>query len=154
MSAESAEQWTPLPFDLRLGVPFTYSDRAISNISNTDAFNTGIDLRDDKKCIVCGDSDRTIQHAHIIPKVESDTVGSLTSSVTSILLKFEQWEVMRQREFIPAPAKSVQHEARNGILLCPSHHAQFDAYYFYIRWVPEVSVMSISLSLLAILTSY
>jgi hypothetical protein len=77
MSAESAEPWAPLPFDLRLGTPFTYSDRAISQISNTEAFNTGIDLRDDNKCIVCGDFGRsTIQHTHIIPKVENDTVRS------------------------------------------------------------------------------
>src|ERR1700722_174183 len=69
------ESWTPLPFDLRLGTPFTYSDRAISQISNTEAFNTGIDLRDGDQCIVCGVSHYDIvQHAPIIPQVEYDTV--------------------------------------------------------------------------------
>ena len=63
----------------------------------------------------------------------------LTSSVTSILLKLDQWKLMRERKFIPTPAKSVQHEPRNGIILCPNHHALFDAYCFYIRWVLQVS---------------
>ena len=71
MSAESAERWTPLPFDLRLGTPFTYSDHTISQISDTEAFETRINLRDDDKCIVCGDFGQgIIQHAHIIPQVE------------------------------------------------------------------------------------
>jgi hypothetical protein len=75
MDAESAEQWTPLPFDLRLGNPFTYSDRAISQISTSEAFKTGIDARDAHHCIVCGVNRKdVIQHAHIIPQVEDDTV--------------------------------------------------------------------------------
>lgn len=45
---------------------------------------------------------------------------------------------MRDHGFIPRQAKSVIHEARNGVLLCSNHHKQFDGLCFYIRWVPEV----------------
>jgi hypothetical protein len=71
------ETWTPIAFHLVDGNPFTYSERAISVISGTEAFNTGINRRDDKRCIVCGlDSRVLLEHAHIIPKVEIETVRS------------------------------------------------------------------------------
>jgi hypothetical protein len=64
----------PSPIDLRQGPPFTYSEQAISQISNTEVFSSGIDKRDAEKCIICGfDAKRLLQHAHIIPKVESET---------------------------------------------------------------------------------
>ena len=46
------------------------------------------------------------------------------------------------RGFIPSFAKSVEHEPRNGINLCDTHHSDFDGYRFFIRWVPLVSLNS------------
>jgi hypothetical protein len=66
--------WIPTAYDLRQGCPFTYSERAISLISGTEAFNTGINTRDDGHCIVCGVSIRGNERAHIVPRVEYDTV--------------------------------------------------------------------------------
>ena len=68
-------QWTPEPFNLRQGNPFEYSEYAISSISGTEAFETGIKIRDRRLCVVCGLSQRQALHyCHIIPKVEDDTV--------------------------------------------------------------------------------
>jgi hypothetical protein len=36
----------------------------------------------------------------------------------------------------------VEHEPRNGINLCYTHHSDFDGYRFFIRWVPSVSLNS------------
>lgn len=41
--------------------------------------------------------------------------------------------------WIPATARSVIHEPRNGILLCKNHHGAFDHHQFFIRFVREVS---------------
>ena len=49
-----------------------------------------------------------------------------------------QWHLMKQLGFVPGSAKGVVHEAQNGIQLCAVHHGQFDAYRYYIHWVPEV----------------
>jgi len=49
-----------------------------------------------------------------------------------------QWEEMKQLGFVPAQAKSAEHEARNGIRLCTSHHTLSDRLCYYIRWMPEV----------------
>jgi hypothetical protein len=53
---------------------------------------------------------------------------------------------MRSRSFIPLQAKSVGHEARNGMVLCMNHRYAFDAYFFYIRWMPEVCSSFIPIS--------
>ncbi|KAI0293777.1 hypothetical protein BC826DRAFT_368939 [Russula brevipes] len=50
------------------------------------------------------------------------------------------WAFLKTRGFIPPLAKSVEHEPRNGINLCYSHHADFDSYRFFIRWVPSVRI--------------
>jgi len=57
-------KWTPTPFNLVGGNPFPYSDHAISVISATEAFETGINRRDNKRCVVCDDEqlDRTRPH--------------------------------------------------------------------------------------------
>ena len=67
--------FTPVPFNLLTGPPFNYSDHPISSISGTEAFETGIKLRDANSCVVCGESERrNLNYCHIIPKVEDDTV--------------------------------------------------------------------------------
>ena len=45
---------------------------------------------------------------------------------------------MKQLGFVPQASKTAAHETRNGILMCGNHHLSFDAFHFYIRWVPEV----------------
>ena len=45
---------------------------------------------------------------------------------------------MKEAGFVPQNAKSVGSEARNGLLLCKTHHGLFDLYSYYIRWMPEV----------------
>ncbi|KAF5382142.1 hypothetical protein D9615_004426 [Tricholomella constricta] len=120
----AAELWMPTVFDLSSGYPFTHDARAISVISGTDAFTTVIDTRDKKRCVVCGERGRSVlEHAHIVPRVEDET-----------------WEDLRHHGFIPLLAKSVQHEARNGVLLCKNHHGRFEDHEFYIRWVPEFQI--------------
>ena len=67
----------PTVFDLTSGNPFTYEARAISVISGTEAFKRGINTRDKKRCVVCGERGRAVlEHAHIVPKVEEETVRS------------------------------------------------------------------------------
>ena len=72
-------EWVPQPFNLLLdGNPFQYSDHAISSISGTEAFETGIKRRDRNQCVICGREGarfgRTLNYCHIIPKVEDQTV--------------------------------------------------------------------------------
>lgn len=56
---------------------FEYPAHPISEISATEAFNTGIDHRDGGVCIVCGsDLDLDMEHAHIIPQVETRVVSA------------------------------------------------------------------------------
>jgi len=59
--------WTPTPFNLLNGHPFAYAEDNISLISGTEAFDTGIDIRDAQRCIICGIG-IGLQHCHIIPK--------------------------------------------------------------------------------------
>ncbi|KAF9507170.1 hypothetical protein BS47DRAFT_1352021 [Hydnum rufescens UP504] len=67
-----------------------------------EAFVTGMNKRDKGQCVVCGHGTMLgCDHAHIVPKVEGAT-----------------WEDLRTRQFIPQGAKSVEHEARNGVLFC------------------------------------
>jgi hypothetical protein len=128
------------PFDLRNGLPFPYDDYAVSQISNTEAFVTGIDKRDAEHCVVCGihANEGILEHAHIVPKSEPYTVRVSDESHALSYLTLIQWENLRTRQFIPRQAKTVEHEARNGLLLCKNHHSLFDAYRFYIRWIPGV----------------
>ncbi|KAF8801744.1 hypothetical protein BYT27DRAFT_7173764 [Phlegmacium glaucopus] len=46
---------------------------------------------------------------------------------------------MRSLRYIPQNAKSVLHESRNGILLCPTHRQGFEHHQFYIRWNSEAN---------------
>jgi hypothetical protein len=54
------ESWTPRAYNLWAGIPFAYSEHAISAISGTEEFNTGINA---KRCIVCGLDDRLLLEA-------------------------------------------------------------------------------------------
>jgi len=70
----------------------------------------------------------TVQSALSVAKLQGISLNIATSCL--------RWRT--EQGFIPAQAKSVEHEARNGMLLCRSHHGLFDSFYFYIRWVPQV----------------
>ena len=70
-------EWIPGQFNLLEGNPFEYAsaEDAISSISGTEAFETGIEKRDGDLCVVCGFSDpRALDYCYIIPKVEDETV--------------------------------------------------------------------------------
>ena len=70
--------WTPVPFNLLTGNPFSYALRSVSAVSATEAFVTGIDLRDKGRCVVCGNGLQVVlEHAHIVPRVEHETVCPL-----------------------------------------------------------------------------
>ena len=65
----------PLNLNLDTGLPFSYSSSAISTISDTEAFATGINRRDSHSCIVCGQKEKIIlDHCHIVPKHEEESV--------------------------------------------------------------------------------
>jgi hypothetical protein len=73
---------TLFPLPLESGEPpagYAWPDRATSDLSTTTAFNTGIDERDrffgQRRCVVCGRQGVVLQHCHIIPKIEEDTVS-------------------------------------------------------------------------------
>ncbi|KAF8339310.1 hypothetical protein F5887DRAFT_1077528 [Amanita rubescens] len=100
-----------------------------SEASNTTAFDTRVDARDLRRCVVCGKKAREGPHpgvhrAHIIDKTEY------------VLWNFR----LKNTGFIPPLAKSVKHEPRNGINLCNLHHRHFDGYRFFVRWVPSARV--------------
>lgn len=45
--------------------------------------------------------------------------------------------------WIPGGAKEHgEHEPRNGLTMCKNHHDGFDRYYFFMRYFPEVSLIS------------
>ncbi|KAF8966628.1 hypothetical protein BDZ97DRAFT_1917438 [Flammula alnicola] len=114
-----------LPLPSTPNVIFTdlWCDYNTTQPSDTAAFDTGIDGRDNGVCIVCGFDDyQALKHCHIIPLTEPDT-----------------WEFMQSLGYIPNNAKSVSHESRNGILMCPNHCVAFDHYQFYIRWNSEAN---------------
>jgi 5-methylcytosine-specific restriction endonuclease McrA len=61
--------------DLSEGPIFQYFEYDQSVASDTAAFETGIDDRDDHRCIVCGVALRDmLEYCHIIPKDEVETV--------------------------------------------------------------------------------
>ncbi|KAM6504521.1 hypothetical protein JOM56_001464 [Amanita muscaria] len=120
----------PLPNQLPDG--YGWENRESSTLQTTTystAFDTGIDDRDTflgkKRCIVCGAQNslvrRSLHHCHIIPKSEPGT-----------------WTDLQRRGWFPSEAKTdPAHEPRNGLLLCRTHHGDFDEYSFFIRFVPH-----------------
>ncbi|KAJ7481585.1 hypothetical protein FB451DRAFT_1236497 [Mycena latifolia] len=115
------------PFELpfrRLFEGYCWEDRPLSLLSTTTAFKTGIDTRDRflgiQRCLVCGVRN-DLEHAHIIPLAEPRT-----------------WEDLKSRSWLPHTVKSVEHEPRNGLTLCPNHRKLFDHYKYFIRFIPEI----------------
>ncbi|EIW76845.1 hypothetical protein CONPUDRAFT_168586, partial [Coniophora puteana RWD-64-598 SS2] len=50
-----------------------------------------------------------------------------------------EWAHLQQVGWIPAGAKaSPEHEPRNGLMMCPTHHVAFDALMFFIRYEPKL----------------
>jgi len=92
--------------------------------STTTAFKTGVDGRDtfhgEPGCIVCGVGGHgLLEHCHISMESEPHV-----------------WDGLRRRNWIPSAAKArPQHDPRNGILMCGTHHSLFNSYYFFIRYV-------------------
>lgn len=76
-------------------------------------------------CVICGNSS-AIRYCHIIPQDELVT-----------------WQDLKARGWIPPAATAVcpydepRNEPRNGLVLCPSHHANFNEHLFFIRFSPE-----------------
>jgi len=95
-------------------------------MSTVSAFKTGIDQRDrflgEGRCIVCGASTwDVLEHCHIIPQSEPHT-----------------WRDLKRRNWIPQGAKaSPDHDPRDGLLMCPTHHSAFDKHKFFIRFLPS-----------------
>ncbi|KAM6497253.1 hypothetical protein JOM56_007726 [Amanita muscaria] len=97
----------------------------ISEASNTTDFDTAVDARDLRCCVVCGKEAAGgprpgVQRANIIGKTEDPL-----------------WDFLKNTGFVPSIAKSVVHEPRNGINLCVSHHSDFDGYRCFIQRVPS-----------------
>ncbi|KAF9458123.1 hypothetical protein BDZ94DRAFT_1174250 [Collybia nuda] len=112
------------------GPPSDYAWRpracAASKRSTVTTFTTGIDERDviggRRRCIICGiTTDFLLQHCHIIPRHEEST-----------------WNNLGVKGWGPTRMKFVALEPRNGILLCANHHLAFDAYCFFIRYIPNI----------------
>jgi HNH endonuclease len=64
-------------------------------------------------------------------------------SISLLLLVFlfahDQWETLQEDNFIPKTKRTVEKYPRNGILMCKSHHALFDSFFFFIRY--DITVM-------------
>ncbi|EJF59951.1 hypothetical protein DICSQDRAFT_64233 [Dichomitus squalens LYAD-421 SS1] len=110
------------PFDAPLG--FGWLEREFSTLSTSTAFDTGLNERDifsgKNRCVVCGYG-LYLEHCHIIPQS-----------------KPELWAELKARRWLPEQAKHrVQHEPRNGILMCPNHHKMFDSLDAFIRFDPQ-----------------
>jgi hypothetical protein len=79
-----------------------------------------------------------LNYCHIILKEEDDIVRYALLFLLYQKLSMVQWQEMKDHGFVPAAAKGVEHEARNGIWLCTLHHTLFDKHCYYIWWMPEV----------------
>ncbi|SRR6266576_6861496 len=125
---------------------FGWAGRDFSALSTTTAFRTGLDQRDQflgmSRCVVCGDYGRTIEHCHIIMDSEPDTVSQRYLSGSPPHANVGQWTKLKERGWIPEKAKDApSHEPRDGIIMCKSHHGNFDSYDFFIRFFPHVSLI-------------
>ncbi|KXN82722.1 hypothetical protein AN958_02060 [Leucoagaricus sp. SymC.cos] len=117
----------PLPLPVNQPPPgYGWEERDMSVLSTTTAFDTGIEQRDtflgQPRCIICGLAHSILlQHCHIIRDSE-----------------LHIWSNLKARHWIPSQAKAhPRHEPRDGLLMCIHHHIMFDAYNFFIRFVPD-----------------
>src|SRR6266404_4469206 len=147
MSNQTPLHFPPLPYSEFWSLPdgFGYKHE-ISEASNTVAFDTGLDKRDSQCCVVCGIETSggykpNVERAHVIGQKDTKTVRSCLL-LRQAIMNFPQWNFLRATGFVPAFAKSVVHEPRNGITLCRNHHSDFDGYRYFIRWAPSVSLDS------------
>lgn len=137
-----------LPFfelPLQSGAPptgFGWSGSGSDPSSKSMEFEEILDQRDRffgmPACVICGD-DSAVCYCHIIPQDELNTVSPM--QVYSLLTELRpyQWKDLKTRGWIPpAAGESPADEPRNGMVMCPNHHANFNAHQFFIRFSPEV----------------
>ncbi|KAI9512720.1 hypothetical protein F5148DRAFT_730728 [Russula earlei] len=116
----------PFPLPLISGPPptgFELEEPNPSDVSRTTAFRNGIDHRDvflgKTSCIICGSLRG--DYVHIISKLEHEL------------------QDLRSMRWIPRYAKkNPTHESRNGMYLCMQHEEHFNAYEFFIRYMPTI----------------
>ena len=129
---------------------YGWSERPLSDISTVTAFRSGIDNRDRfagrPRCVVCGVGEiEVLQHCHIIPVAEPSKVCMTQHLNLALANDALQWVELKDHGWIPQHAKhSGEHEPRNGLLMCPTHQLLFDRYYFFIRYMPRVSLNHVS----------
>jgi len=120
----------PLPLSMN-GPPVGYGweERDTTSLaSKTSAFNSEIDRRDkflgERRCVICGSSRwPALERCLIIGRA----VGR------------EVWPTLYLHKWFPPQAKShPQHEPRNALIMCKNHHMSFNAYDFFIRFVPGI----------------
>jgi hypothetical protein len=66
--------------------------------------------------------------------------SAVMAMIFNTVIPFLYFVDLFQRAWIPPTSKSVQHESRNGILMCATHHLNFDNHRFYIRYWEQVDV--------------
>jgi hypothetical protein len=109
---------TLFPLPLELGEPpvgYAWSDRALSSLSTTTAFNSGIDEQDKflgyNHCIICGAKQQTwariLEHSHVIPKSEEVTVSQISCMSESPFSKviITLWVGLKNHGWLPQLAK-------------------------------------------------
>ena len=56
--------------------------------------------------------------------------------------EMRQWPELYLHKWFPPQVKShPQHEPHNALIMCKKHHMSFNAYDFFIRFVPAVSLV-------------
>ncbi|KAF9476074.1 hypothetical protein BDN70DRAFT_952691 [Pholiota conissans] len=120
----------PLPSNRSPG--YSWEEYNASVISTTTAFNTVVDQRDTflgrPRCLICG-----LDDCHII----GDSDPQISNS--------EQWSNLKARCWIPSQAHP-RHEPRSGLLMCAHHHLSFDAYAFFMRFLPDQAFVLVNYS--------
>jgi hypothetical protein len=99
--------------------------RALSTGSEINAFNYGLNRRDGDRCVICLQGIKgAVDHCHIVPKSEDPGI----------------WEDLKSARWIPDRAKTHLYEPRNGITMCKTHHAGFERWEFFVRFVAKVGI--------------
>jgi hypothetical protein len=99
--------------------------RALPTRSEIPAFNYGLHRRDRERCVICLHGiTGVVHHCHIVPNSEDPGI----------------WEDLKAACWIPDRSKSHLHEPRNGITMCKTHHAGFERWEFFVRFVAKVGI--------------